>query len=358
MHLSRNAPIMLKGSSPPLPPLTDIPSANKIFSTFCRALLLSARTCILPPCPPSLKLAPSPTTSQPNSPPSPPPLLPLPRRPPSSPVPLLLCYLPYRYIRFVFPVALSTSLRRHRRRRHSSPKHTHPPFSFSLHVLPSTRPSIISTQLFSSRPVLVLPAYHCRALALPLYYVLPLTSCVSPPLVTASCGPPFSIVMRFDRFRHRSHNPPPSPLPASAFRSTPSLTSSPTRWFSLERHRSAPTTPSPDSVPSVPKIQHPPTMSRTDYIGALEARMDHMEKVPTSSFYQTYAGEFDVSFFNVFFPLFIFYTTRLFVFISPTFLCCHLCILLGNHFSNIFPYFHYCSPSISFHIRYNHVDAA
>lgn len=37
-------------------------------------------------------------------------------------------------------------------------------------------------------------------------------------------------------------------------------------------------------------------MSRVEYINALEARMEQMEKVPTSSFYQSYAGEFDVGF--------------------------------------------------------------
>ncbi|CAN8062914.1 unnamed protein product [Agarophyton chilense] len=50
----------------------------------------------------------------------------------------------------------------------------------------------------------------------------------------------------------------------------------------------------PASISSPPRPPLPSPTNRDDYITVLEARMHQMEKVPTNSFYHSYAGEFDM----------------------------------------------------------------
>lgn len=97
--------------------------------------------------------------------------------------------------------------------------------------------------------------------------------------------------MRFDLFRRRTAHPSPSSLPATPFR--PVSQSPPTsRWASSDRQRSVADSSSTAIKPAPLQL---PASSRSEYIRALEARMEQMEKIPTSSFYHSYAGEFDVS---------------------------------------------------------------
>lgn len=102
-------------------------------------------------------------------------------------------------------------------------------------------------------------------------------------------------IMRFDMFRRRGA-PPPSPLPPSAYRSSsPSsyTPSSPSRWLSSDRPRTSAGSEHNASRSSSPSTS---ASSRAEFIAVLQARMELMEKVPTGSFSQSYAGEFDVSY--------------------------------------------------------------
>ena len=101
--------------------------------------------------------------------------------------------------------------------------------------------------------------------------------------------------MRFDRLRRRSPPANPTPIPPSPL-PTP---------FTYERDDFCDSSVSYDSTPdSRSPLPSHPTYTRNDYIRALEARMEQMEKVPTSSFFHSYAGEFDVrSLFFLCFPL-------------------------------------------------------
>lgn len=100
--------------------------------------------------------------------------------------------------------------------------------------------------------------------------------------------------MRFDMFRRRGA-PPPSPLPPSAYRSSSpsSYTPSPSRWLSSDRPRTSAGSDHNASRSSSPSTS---ASSRAEFIAVLQARMELMEKVPTGSFSQSYAGEFDVSY--------------------------------------------------------------
>lgn len=89
--------------------------------------------------------------------------------------------------------------------------------------------------------------------------------------------------MRFDRFFRRPGSNSSSPVPP-----TP-ISSRRTSDRSIEQSLSF-----SDSSTREPNHRSHPVMSRTEYIHALQQRMQLMEQVPTSSFYDSYAGEFDV----------------------------------------------------------------
>lgn len=97
---------------------------------------------------------------------------------------------------------------------------------------------------------------------------------------------PFGVGARFDRLRRRARGGPSPHQPSSS--STPRSIPLP---HLPHLHRQT-----PQPTPSPPKSNAPAPTNRDAYIAALEARMRQMEKVPTSSFYHSYAGEFDVSF--------------------------------------------------------------
>lgn len=101
-----------------------------------------------------------------------------------------------------------------------------------------------------------------------------------PPLDVRPSSPSFA--MRFDRFRRRAA-PPPSPVPP-----TPLPTSRSASGFRESFHD---VTHSSSLPPLKPVI-----MSRSAYMRTLQARMEQMERVPTRSFFHSYAGEFDVRF--------------------------------------------------------------
>lgn len=81
--------------------------------------------------------------------------------------------------------------------------------------------------------------------------------------------------MRFDRLRRRSHPSPSVPTPPSDHHAQPDFYS----------------TSSADPGPPPP---NPAPVTRRAFIRALEARMEQMERVPTRSFFHSYAGEFDM----------------------------------------------------------------
>lgn len=85
--------------------------------------------------------------------------------------------------------------------------------------------------------------------------------------------------MRFDRFRRRPA-PPPSPAPPSPLPSARSGSGFRDAFY--------------DDTHSSPPPLKPVLMSRKTYMRNLQARMEQMERVPTRSFFQSYAGEFDV----------------------------------------------------------------
>lgn len=116
--------------------------------------------------------------------------------------------------------------------------------------------------------------------------------------------------MLFDMFRRRGAHASPSPVHNTPYRQSPSSSSSSPFQSPSRRNASSPiaaatatdypprltTNPEPNNSIVKSTTPSPPALSRKEYIRALEARMERMERVSTSSFYHSYAGEFDVSF--------------------------------------------------------------
>lgn len=179
-------------------------------------------------------------------------------------------------------------------------------------VPPSPRsfPRPCSVPPTSTRPRLLHPHPHppSSSLRIP----LPLPHAVRP------ASPTFSTIARLRlRFRPR-HQTPPSPAP-NHHSHIPSRRNFNMRFDRFRRRMPSPANPLPSSPSPPAYINHQEDISsvsaspslrashcasqqpestpttRSSYIRALEARMEQMEKVPTSSFYHSYAGEFDVS---------------------------------------------------------------
>lgn len=116
----------------------------------------------------------------------------------------------------------------------------------------------------------------------------------SPPTPRRSSSRTFTL--RFDKFRRRTAQSPPASAPP-----TPVPTASrghTSDWFERDAAQNV-----------APPPLDPTHMTRQAYMRSLQARMEQLERVPTRSFFHSYAGEFDVRF--CIFVLFGFYSVGL-----------------------------------------------